>query len=303
MLIYNWFLLAVELFRLAIQIVIYILEAIVESFYPSKEKDLSGEVAVVTGGGHGIGLELVRQLSELGVKVAVWDINGETAHAAVKEIEDKGGLGLPLTVDVSDRESVARAVDKTRAELGEVGLLFNNAGIMPCKPLLNFSGSEIERVFAINVFSQYWTLFQFLPRMLSLNRGHIVCISSVAGITGTPNLIPYCSSKFALKGLMDGLFLELRSQYPDSAVKTTTIHPFTVNTGLAQKPNSRFQSLIPFTSAESAAEQVISATRREYEYAFIPPQLHMAFALTKILPRKAQLALMDFLDCTCDAHE
>ncbi|XP_023339915.1 estradiol 17-beta-dehydrogenase 11 isoform X2 [Eurytemora carolleeae] len=243
--VYNALLTLFDMVLLGLQIIYFILEAAYESIIPRKEKELQGEVAVVTGGGHGIGLELVRQLSDLGVKVAVWDINGQTANLAVKEIEKKGGLGLPLTVDVSDRESIRRAVDKTRSELGEVTLLFNNAGIMPCKPFLNHSGAEIQKIFEVNVFSQYWTLMEFLPRMISLNRGHIISMSSMAGITGTPNLVPYCSSKFAVKGLMDALFLELRSTHPDTNVKLTTIHPFVVDTGLAQKPRSRFESIIP----------------------------------------------------------
>jgi len=292
-----------DIIILAIKVIYYVVELLFFTIYPPKEKSLKGEVAVVTGGGHGIGLELVRQLSDLGVKIAVWDINKRTADDAVREVTENNGLGLALQVDVSDRESVQRAVEKTRTELGEVTLLINNAGIMYCKLLLNHSPAEIENTFKVNVMSHYWTTFEFLPRMLSLNKGHIVCMSSVAGITGTPNLAPYCSSKFALKGLMDGLFQELRYKYPDSKVKTTTIHPFTVDTGMAQKPRTRFSWLIPITSPSSAAAQTITAIRREYEYAYIPEILCPLFALTKLFPRKAQLALFEFLDCFCDAHE
>jgi all-trans-retinol dehydrogenase (NAD+) len=301
--VYSYLLTIFDIVLLSFQIIYYVLEAIWEAFVPRKEKELWGEVAVVTGGGHGIGLELVRQLSDLGVKVAVWDINRQSADLAVKEIEGKGGLGLPLTVDVSDRESIRRAVDATRSELGEVTLLFNNAGIMPCKPFLNHSGADIQKIFEVNVYSQYWTLMEFLPRMLSLNRGHIISMSSMAGITGTPNLVPYCSSKFAIKGLMDALFLELRASYPDTTVKTTTIHPFVVDTGLAQKPRSRFQNIIPITDPASAAAQIISAFRMDYEYAFIPAILCPLTALSKLLPRKAQLAVLDFTDCNCDPHD
>jgi len=246
---------------------------------------------------------LVSQLADLGVKVAVWDINGPAAKETVRLIEKKGQLGLALTVDVSNREEVRKAADITRKELGEVSILVNNAGIMPCKPFLNFSEKEVEKIFSVNVYSQYWTVFEFLPRMISLDRGHIVSLSSIAGITGTPNLVPYCSSKFAVKGFMDALFLELRSSYPDSKVKTTTIHPFVVDTGLAQKPRSRFQQIIPFTAPESAATQIIAAMRRDEEYAFIPPLLCFLTAVSKLFPRKAQLAIIDFMDCNCDPHD
>jgi len=303
LLFYNIVLFIVDAVTLGIKILYAILKLCIETITPAKERSLEGEVAVVTGGGQGIGREIVRQLSALGVKVAVWDINTEGAEAAVREIEASGGLGLPLTVDVSDRESIRSAVSKTRAELGEVTLLINNAGIMPCKLLLNHSEADILKIFSVNVFSNYWTIFEFLPRMLSLNRGHIVCMSSMAGITGTQNLVPYCSSKFALKGLMDALYHEMRFTYPESAVKTTIVHPFTVDTGLAKNPRTRFDWFIPITSAESAAAQTIRAIRRNYEYAFIPSNLCLLSAVSKLFPRKAQLHILDFLDCYCDPHD
>jgi len=221
----------------------------------------------------------------------------------LKELEEQGGSGIALKVDVSDREAVRRAALTTRTQLGEVSLLFNNAGIMPCKPLLSHTEKEVEKVFSVNVMSQFWTIYEFLPRMLVLNMGHIVSMSSTAGITGTPNLVPYCASKFALKGMMDALYLELRANYPDTGVQLTTIHPFIVDTGLAQKPRSRFQNLIPFTSADQAAEMVLEATRSNHEYAYIPSILCFFFAIIKLFPRAAQIAILDFLDCGSDAHD
>jgi len=288
---------------LNVQIITSMLETMFRTARPKPQKSLLGEVAVVTGAGHGIGRELAMQLSEMGVKVACWDINRVGCEETVKMLESEGGTGLAVTCDVSNREAVGKAAQFSRVQLGEVSMLFNNAGIMPCKPFLHFSPAEIEKVFSVNVMSQYWTLMEFLPRMASLRRGHIVSMCSMAGVTGTPNLVPYCSSKFAIKGLMDSLFLELRLTHPESNIKMTTIHPFTVDTGLAKKPRSRFQSVLPITSPESAAEQVIVAVRREYEYAYIPAILCPLTAVSKFLPRKAQLAIMDFLDCACDPHD
>jgi len=299
----NMLLLVLDTLVLVGQVVSAILETIYRTFRPKAFKDLTGQVAVVTGAGHGIGRCLALQLTQLGVRVACWDLNLKWAESVLDEVEQMGGSGLALKVDVSDREAVRRAALTTRTQLGEVTLLFNNAGIMPCKPLLQHSEKEIEKVFSVNVFSQFWTIYEFLPRMLTLNMGHIVSMSSMAGITGTPNLVPYCASKFALKGLMDALYLELRAQQPDSSVQLTTIHPFTVDTGLAQKPRSRFQSLFSFTSPELAAQMVIEATRRNHEYAFIPSFLCPLSAVVKLLPRAAQIAIYDFLDCACDPHE
>lgn len=288
---------------LVLQIVNSVVEELYRTVRPREEKEVQGEVAVVTGAGHGIGREIAKQLVQLGVRVACWDINKEGASETVLELEKLGGQGMVVVVDVSDREAVRNAAMVTRAQLGEVSLLFNNAGIMPCKPFLNYSEKEIEKIFAVNVFSQYWTVLEFLPRMISINKGHIVAMSSMAGITGTPNLVPYCSSKFAVKGFMDALFLEMRASRPDSNLAMTTIHPFVVDTGLAQKPRSRFQKLIPFTAPEDAAKMIISAMRRNQEYAFIPNCLCMLTAVSRLIPRAGQLAIMDFLDCACEPHE
>lgn len=288
---------------LNLQIISSILETLYRMLRPKPLKSLLGEVAVVTGAGHGIGRELAMQLAELGVKVACWDIDRVGCEETVKMLEAEGGTGLAVTCDVSDREAVAKAAQFSRVQLGEVSVLVNNAGIMPCKPFLQFSPSEVEKVLSVNVLSQYWTLMEFLPRMASLRKGHVVSMCSMAGVTGTPNLVPYCSSKFAVKGLMDALFLELRLTHPESNIKMTTIHPFTVDTGLAKKPRSRFQSVLPITSPESAALQVVTAVRREEEYAYIPAVLCPLTAVSRLLPRKAQLAVMDFLDCACDPHD
>jgi len=308
-LIQRVLILATNIFVFLLDLLILIMQCVSSVWYlvkslvwPPHEKHLTGEVAVVTGGAKGIGRELVRQLLELGVRVAAWDLDKEGLDLLVMELKGEVPV-LGVHMDVSDREAVTKAASHTRKMLGEVTLLFNNAGVMPCKPFLNFKEGEVEKVFSVNVFSQFHTIQEFLPRMLNMDRGHIISISSMAGVIGTPNLVPYCSSKFALKGLMEALFLELRQNRPDSKVKLTTIHPFTVTTGLAQKPRSRFSSLIPFTSAGDAAAQVISAMRRDLEYSFIPAQLCITHAFLRAIPRQAQLAILDFLDCSVDPHD
>ncbi len=80
----------------------------------------------------------------------------------------------------------------------------------------------------MNVLSQFWTLQAFLPRMVELDRGHVLCMSSTAGVTGTPFLTAYCASKHANKGMMEALLMEHRQERPRCRVGMTTVHPFTV---------------------------------------------------------------------------
>ncbi|KAH9628422.1 hypothetical protein HF086_015952 [Spodoptera exigua] len=112
--------------------------------------------------------------------------------------------------DVTDREAIAVLAEKIRREVGEVTMLVNNAGIMPCKPLLQTSEKEIRTSFEVNIIAHLWLLQTFLPSMMERNHGHIVAMSSMAGVVGLRNLVPYCATKFAVRGLMEALHEELR---------------------------------------------------------------------------------------------
>ena len=82
---------------------------------------------------------------------------------------------------------------------------------MPQHGLLQHTEEEIRRVFDINVLAHFWIFQAFLPKMIENNNGHIVAISSMAGLLGFQNLVPYCSSKFAIRGTHEGLYEELRA--------------------------------------------------------------------------------------------
>lgn len=292
-----------DIFRL----VVFSIYATIEWFYhlcvPQSPKSLENEVALVTGAGHGIGNQLALQLSKLGAKVVCWDINDKTAEKTAQQINRNGGTAWAFKCDVSNREGVAAVAEQTRAIVGNVTMLFNNAGIMPCKPFMSHTPEDVERVFRVNVFAQFWTLFEFWPDFLAQQKGHIVAMSSTAGVTGTPNLTAYCSSKFAIKGLMDALYLEHREMYPQSQIQMTTIHPFTVNTGLAKRPTTRFANLIPISEPEAAAKTIIEAVQRNELNVFVPTHLSYLFAASSLLPVKVKLALYDFLGCGVKPHE
>lgn len=121
-----------------------------------------------------------------------------------------------LSCDISNREAVLKLADQIKQDIGHVSILVNNVGIMPTKPLDKQTADDIRRVFEINVYTQFWTLEAFLPHMKQQNRGHIVAMSSIAGVVGLTNLIPYCATKFAIRGLMEALLEEIRqSPYKD----------------------------------------------------------------------------------------
>lgn len=111
---------------------------------------------------------------------------------------------------MTSREKVLETGNKVLSEIGDVTILVNNAGIMPQCLMLSHSEEIIRKMYDINVLAHHWTFEAFLPRMMEKNRGHIVGISSIAGIIGFENIVPYCGSKFAVKGTMESLREELR---------------------------------------------------------------------------------------------
>lgn len=100
--------------------------------------------------------------------------------------------------------------ERVKDQVGPISVLVNNVGIMPTHPLPQQSAEEIQRVFDVNVFSQFWTIQAFLDQMKEQRRGHIICLSSIAGLVGLANLVPYCATKYAVRGMMEALHEELR---------------------------------------------------------------------------------------------
>lgn len=120
-------------------------------------------------------------------------------------------FSVSLRVDVTSREKVLEFGSKVLKEVGDISILVNNAGIMPQHEVLKHNEAEIRKMYEINVFSHYWMFEAFLPKMMEKNEGHIVATSSIAGLVGLNNLVPYCGSKFAVRGSMEALSEELRA--------------------------------------------------------------------------------------------
>lgn len=96
---------------------------------------------------------------------------------------------LFFRVDVTDREKVLEVGNRVLSEVGVITILVNNAGIMPQHELLKHTEKEIRMIFEINVLAHYWMIEAFLPKMIEENRGHIVALSSMAGVMGLQNLV------------------------------------------------------------------------------------------------------------------
>ena len=153
-------------------------------------------VAIVTGGGSGIGLAISQRLAADGCAVAVLDLHAESATAAAQAIVETGGKSIGLRADVGDRQEVLAAVDEVRRRLGSAAILVNNAGTgATFKGFLKITPEAWERALQVNLTGAFHCCQAVLPDMIDAGWGRIVNISSSSAHSGQPLLSPYVSSK------------------------------------------------------------------------------------------------------------
>ena len=172
---------------------------------------LRGKVAVITGGGSGIGRAAVRLFAAEGAKVAVVDKDGAAAEAASEEVRRSGGLAIGIRGDVSQSPDVEAAVRRMLEEWGTINILCNNAGIPLVRSFLETTLEEVDRLLAVNfksviVFSQ-----AVVPTMIRTGGGAIVNVASNAGLVGRAWQGVYGASKAAVISLTKSMALALAS--------------------------------------------------------------------------------------------
>jgi NAD(P)-dependent dehydrogenase (short-subunit alcohol dehydrogenase family) len=208
-------------------------------------KDFAGKIAVITGGGTGMGRELARQLVAEGCNVAMCDVSAENM-AETKRLCEAGKLpqGLRITThiaDVSDEAQVQRFRDEVSRQQNtdHVNLVFNNAGIGGGGSLLDNSREQWERTFNICWGGVYLCTRAFMPMLVKSTEGHLINTSSVNGFwatigPGVPHTA-YSAAKFAVKGFTEALITDLRINAPH--VKCSVVMPGHIGTSIVT--NSR----------------------------------------------------------------
>lgn len=195
---------------------------------PAPGWDWPSEIAVVTGGCSGIGHCIVKRLVARKVKVAILDV-----QAAPKDL-DSNPLVHYYECDITSPDAVAKAADAIRRDVGHPTILVNNAGITRPVPLLKMPQDFLRKIFAVNIMS-HWTLVQqFLPHMISTNKGHIVTVASIASFVALPGAADYSATKAAALSFHESLAVELKHIYKTDGVLTSVVHPNFVRTPLVQ---------------------------------------------------------------------
>ncbi len=170
---------------------------------------LNGRVAVVTGGGSGIGRAICLALAAEGAKLAVLDVNEASAQAVAREVEDRGSAAVSLQVDITQSGRVRAAVKSIEAGLGPIDILVNNAGWDKAEPFLSSAEETWDRVLAVNLKGHIVVTRAVLEGMVARRRGKIVIISSDAGRTGSSGEVVYSAAKAGLLGFTKALAREM----------------------------------------------------------------------------------------------
>ncbi|XP_035737965.1 17-beta-hydroxysteroid dehydrogenase 13-like [Vespa mandarinia] len=285
-----------DLIVLSMKITLAMMVASFKVVIPTTMKNLIGETVLITGAGHGIGRELAIQLGLMGCIVICWDVDIDANRSTMSAVSKNGGEVYGFIVDVSKRLEVRETIRMMRkVGIPEITILINNTAVLYHRSLLNHNSDEIERTFNVNVLSHFWTIETILPSMLQRGRGHIVAINSMCGICGVSQKVPYCASKFAVRGLMEALYEEVRMNPKKLDIHFTTIYPFYVDTGLAKDPKYRFPYIFGVVPSEYVAREIIKAIRKNYTEYSIPRCLLSLNAINRILPESAMRLILDFL--------
>jgi len=239
-------------------------------------RSLSGKVAVVTGGGRGIGRALSRALAREGVRVAIADLDGAAAEQAANEI---GGGAIGLALDVTDRPAFTAALDDVESRLGPVDIIVNNAGIMPIGPFEEETDATAIRQLELNQHAVIHGSKEAVCRMKPRRSGHIVNVASIAGKFGAPGGATYSACKHGVVGLCESLRAELYG----TGVEVHVVMPAFVSTELAAGTHEI--KGIKRSTPEDVAEAVVEALQLGRFEVYVPKAVKGLVASTAISPR------------------
>ena len=213
---------------------------------------LKGRVAIVTGGGSGIGRGIALGLAEEGVRVAVCGRRAELLEQTVKQIVKSGGSAMSMPADVTDRSEVERFVASVVNEWGQIDILVNNAGVSGRTPIDDPDDTRWLNILDVNLTGSYLCSKVVLPHMKE--PGRIVNLSSVLGRFGVPGYAAYCTAKHGIIGFTKALALEVAGR----GITVNAICPTWVDTDMARQGIEETAAILGM-SAEEFRTQAVAA--------------------------------------------
>lgn len=196
---------------------------------------INNRVAVVTGGGAGIGAAICRFLARDGAHVAIWDRDISAAESLRAEIESMGRKALVCNVDVADRQQIDAAATQVREVLGPVGILVNNAGVSPEQDFVAITEEEWDRVFNINMKGTFFCTQAVVDDMIAAKWGRVINISSSSAQSGARRMVHYAATKGGVIAFTKSLAQELAPL----GITVNNVPPSTVYTAGLQAVEER----------------------------------------------------------------
>ncbi|GAC1574143.1 MAG: SDR family oxidoreductase [Candidatus Dormibacteria bacterium] len=242
-------------------------------------RQLTGQVAAITGGARGIGRCTAEAFIRKGMKVAIGDLDLATAEATAKEI---GASAYEL--NVCERASFAGFLDAAERDLGPIDVLVNNAGIMQLGRLVDEDDDTAERMVDINIHGVLFGMKEILPRFAARGSGHLVNIASSAGKAGFPGGATYCGTKHFVVGVSEALRAELRG----TPVEVSCVMPGIVNTELATGLGQARG--VKNVNPEDVAAAIVEALEVPVFDVYVPKSLGPINQALGILPRRGREA-------------
>ena len=250
-------------------------------------------VAIVTGGGMGLGEALCEELGRRGAAVVVADIDGDAARQVAGRLTQAGTTAVGVTVDVADQTAVARLIEDTCAEYGHLDYMINNAGIAIGGDTRDLSVQQWRRVLDVDLLGVVYGTVHAYQLMARQGHGHIVNISSLSGLVPQPGNAAYCTSKHGIVGLS----LSLRAEGADLGVKVSAACPGDMKTKIYDNMvvvnmpreqvatlSRRTHYLMPQMSAQAAARAILRGVERNRPLIVFPAVVQVIWHLYRRIP-------------------
>ncbi|NXV82516.1 DHRS3 reductase, partial [Atlantisia rogersi] len=210
-------------------------------------------------------------------QIILWGRTEKCLKETTEEIRLMGTECHYFICDVGNREEMLVVTSPfLLLQVGDITILVNNAAVVHGKSLMDSDDDALLKSQHINTLGQFWTTKAFLPRMLELQNGHIVCLNSVLALSAIPGAIDYCTSKASSFAFMESLTLGLLDC---PGVNATTVLPFHTSTEMFQGMRIRFPNLFPPLKPETVARRTVEAVQMKQAFLLLPWTMHVLVIL------------------------